>query len=142
MASAKLNRMFCESQPIVLKASVTPTDTPFEAVSLVMSAEIAEALLALTVTVPAVVVTELLVIFASAPLSTRFVASRTLTATELPPSNGLPPSEITLLVSVASIVAASRAVTATPVPAVTTWFAISLETPPRTSLTTMSAPMA
>ena len=71
--------MFWESQPTVLNASATPTDTPFEVVLLSSVASIVDVFCASTITSPgvspAVVVTSLSTILAVAPLSTRFVAT-------------------------------------------------------------------
>ena len=110
-----------------------------------MSAAITDVFSAATVTSPASAVTSLSVIDALGAAQHEVRVRKTLTATDLPfrPSlrAGFRPGD-DAAESVAGIEAASVAVTATSPPAVTVWSAISLETPPRTSLTTMIPPTA
>ena len=78
-------RMFCASQPMVLKASVTPTAVSPELVELTIVESMAEVFVPLTVTLPVpVVVISLLVMAASAPLRTRLVVIRPFTANDWP----------------------------------------------------------
>ncbi len=133
-ASAKLNRMFCESHPMELKAIVMPTPVFAAWVRLVISAVIVEVFCALTRTPPLAAVSALLVTDAAAPLSTRFVAAMMLRAQPEVAST------TTLLRSLARMVAVSRAVTETPAGPATVRFVISERTPPRTSLLTKTRP--
>ena len=56
MASTVLNRKFWASQPMVLKARVTPTPTPFELMLELIVDRMLESLLASTITAPSAVV--------------------------------------------------------------------------------------
>ena len=76
-------RMFCASQPMVLKASVTPTAVSPELVELTIVESMAEVFRPLKVTFPVpVVVMSLPVIATSAPLNTMLVAIRPFTAND------------------------------------------------------------
>ena len=84
-ASMAANKMFCASQPRVLKARVTPTAWSPELVVLTMVESIAEVFVPLKVTFPVpVVVMSLAVMTALAPLNTMLVAIWALTARDVP----------------------------------------------------------
>ena len=83
-ASTVLKRKFCDLMPIVLKASVTPTDVPFEIVVLSIVEWIDIVFVAVTTMLPPVAVRLLLLAKASAPPRMRLVAITPLTASEVP----------------------------------------------------------
>ena len=84
-ASSVLYRMFCDCQPIVLKASTTPTAVPPLVVELWVVASICDVFCASSAIAPdPVVVTELSRMYAFACESTRFVAIVPFTASDVP----------------------------------------------------------
>ena len=141
-ASTVLKRKFCGLMPMVLKARVTPTADPSAVVLLATEASMTEVFSAVTDTFPPpVVVTPLSLTVAVAPLSTLLVAMIPLTAREEPPKT-LPPSELTVLVSVAYMPAFSIAWTVKSPAAVTEALVMELAALPRASLCTTRPPIA
>ena len=127
-------------QPIVLKASSTPTDFAPEVSALSVCAVIAEALAAVTATSP-VAVSPAWSTSAAAPLRTRLVAIAPPAASEVPwPVNVLPPDEEPVTSVSASTVAASVALTVTDA-AVTLRLRSVAWTSLRRSLSTTAPPM-
>ena len=103
--------MFWPAQPMVLKASVTPTEMPLDSVEALTSASMVEVFCASSTTSPPpVVVIELPVTYAFALDSTRLVAILALIAFDEPPCSTLPPVATTVLSSTARMVAVSSAV--------------------------------
>ena len=143
MASTVLNRKFCASQPTVLNARVIPTPTPFDSIVDFINASIFDSLFASMITSPVpVVVSELLVAYASAADFTRFVATTPPTAMDVPLPVMLPPLADTLLMSTALIVADSSARIVRSPPALAVTFSRYASTSLRTSLRTTSIPNA
>ena len=84
-ASNVLNNRFCDSYPSVLNASITPTAVSPELTALRLTAEIDAEFVDVTLkSPPAVVVTRLSAISASAPPSTELVTTAPLTARLVP----------------------------------------------------------
>ncbi len=133
-AFPRLKRMFCESHPIELNASVAPIASEGDSTIVFMSASSVEVLSAATVTSPPVALRTLLVTVAVAPLSMTFVAIWNDMPLLLSESNRLPPWAIAVELPVARIVAVSSAVTEMPPVAVAVSFVIQAKAPPRTSL--------
>ena len=133
-ASARLKRMFCESQPIELKASVTPIASSGDSTIVFISASSVDVLSALTVTLPPFATTAVPVTVAVAPLRITFVAIWNAIPFESFSSNGLPPLALAIESPVARIVAVSSAVTEKLPPAVAVMFSTFAKAPPRTSL--------
>jgi len=113
-----LNSTFCEAQPSVLKASVSPTAVSPDLVVFCTTASICDVFCASSRTLPSRSVSapsasrtviSLSTAYALALLSTTFVAIVPLTATTLPVPYALPPEAIAVLSAVASIVAFSIA---------------------------------
>ncbi len=143
IASTALNRMFCDFQPIELKASVTPTVFPADWVRLAVLASSCERFRASTTTSPVVVVTNESVIVARACDRTTLVAITPPTAMESPPRepNEPPPEEMIVESAIARMNACSRARTVT-LRAVTSAASMWAEAPPRTSFITTRPPTA
>ena len=85
IVSSRLNRMFCEFQPIELKASVTPAPSPALWIEFSAVASICDRFSAWTTTSPAVVITGDSSISASAFERITFVAITKPRASEVPP---------------------------------------------------------
>ena len=104
--------MFCEFQPIELKASVTPAPSPALSIEFSAVASICERFSAWTTTSPAVVVTVDSSISASALERITFVAITKPSASEVPPLlSELPPDDTPLTSAVERMNAVSVAST-------------------------------
>ena len=126
----------------MLKASTTPTDLPAELTALCVWASSEDSLRAATVSAPAVAVTGVPVMTASAALSTTLTAITALMASESPlPFQDEPPDEVAVASASAVIAARSSAETATD-PARTVEPASLASTALRRSLKTTSPPSA
>ncbi len=149
-ASTALNSTLDASQPTELKASTTPTALSPDWVEPWVVASMVEVLSALTRMLPrpssppsSRAVNVLFCDQARARLCTRLVATTPLMATDSPSPSALPPEEITEPSVVAFKVAFSSALTwMSPLLAVTSAPSMYDSTLARTSLTTISPPMA
>ncbi len=140
-----LNRMFCGFQPTVLKARLRAWAVSPVWVELRRVASSRAALVAVTCTspsLPAVVVTVLSLMKASALVITRLVTIWPLRATELPSPKALPPEELTVLLAMARMEPSSTASISTSPSTSTSADSMKASTPPRTSFITTMPPMA
>jgi len=141
IASMSAKNVLVGFQPRELKASVTPTDVAPEAAATSVVASRCERFSAATVRSPAVVVTSLSTMKASALLSTRLVASAPVPAMESPwPSHELPPEDVAVASACARITACSTACTRRS-PTSSTASVTEASTALRTSLRTTRPPM-
>ncbi len=143
-ASTALNRMFCDSQPMVLKAMMKAMPVSPVSVTALVVAVRSALLLAPTSTSPVTLVCNVLLLTQALaePCST-LVATVPLKASEVPSPKALPPDEVAVLSAMAVRVPRSRACTLTsPFSVVTAACSIQASTSPRTSLSTAMPPMA
>ena len=133
-ASARLKRMFWESQPIELKARVTPIESSGDSTIVFISASSVDVFWAPTVAPPPPAATTLSVTVASAPLRIAFVAIWNAMPFEAPSAKRLPPLAVAIESPLARIVAVSSAVAENAPPALAVAFSTVANAPPRTSL--------